>query len=106
MRRDIEKRLDIKCFDIYGLSEITGPGVSVECTEHNGLHVAEDCFFPEIIDPETGAPPARRPKPASLCSPPSPRRACPSLRYRTRDLSSLDASPLPLRQNTPPYAAA
>ena len=94
MRRDIEKRLDIKCFDIYGLSEITGPGVSVECTEHNGLHVAEDCFFPEIIDPETGAP-LPDGQTGELVFTTIAKEGMPLLRYRTRDLSSLDASPCP-----------
>ena len=94
MRRDIEKRLSIKCFDIYGLSEITGPGVSVECTEHNGLHVAEDCFFPEIIDPETGAP-LPDGQTGELVFTTIAKEGMPLLRYRTRDLSSLDASPCP-----------
>ena len=53
MRRDIEKRLQIKAYDIYGLSEIMGPGVAMECEEQDGLHINEDNFFPEIIDPDT-----------------------------------------------------
>ena len=51
MRREIEKALAIKAYDIYGLSEIAGPGVACECTEQKGMHVQEDFFFPEIIDP-------------------------------------------------------
>ena len=54
MRREIEKALAIKAYDIYGLSEIAGPGVACECEEQNGMHVQEDFFYPEIIDPATG----------------------------------------------------
>ena len=54
MRREIERLLDIRAYDIYGLSEIAGPGVACECTEQKGMHVQEDFFFPEIIDPATG----------------------------------------------------
>ena len=53
MRREIEKLLDIKAYDIYGLSEIAGPGVAYNCECQNGLHVCEDYFYPEIIDPDT-----------------------------------------------------
>ena len=56
MRRRIEQETSIKAFDIYGLSEIIGPGVAVECSSQNGLHIFEDHFYPEIIDPETGEP--------------------------------------------------
>ena len=54
MRREIEKLLNIKAYDIYGLSEIMGPGVSFECQEQSGMHINEDQFLPEIIDPDTG----------------------------------------------------
>ena len=54
MRGEIEKALGIKAFDIYGLSEIIGPGVASECPSQTGLHVNEDHFYPEIIDPLTG----------------------------------------------------
>ena len=54
MRRDIEKSLGIKAYDIYGLTEISGPGVSYECEEQTGMHINEDHFIPEIINPETG----------------------------------------------------
>ena len=61
MRRRIEAESGIKAFDIYGLSEIIGPGVAIECPCQNGLHIFEDHFYPEIIDPETGEPlPGRR----------------------------------------------
>ena len=54
MRKSIEKSLGIKAYDIYGLTEISGPGVSFECEEQQGMHVQEDHFIPEIINPDTG----------------------------------------------------
>src|SRR5579872_5755787 len=54
MRREIEERFGIEAFDIYGLTEVIGPGVAAECMQHNGLHVHEDHFYPEVIDPDTG----------------------------------------------------
>lgn len=53
MRRKIEELLGIKAYDIYGLSEVMGPGVAFECSEQTGMHVNEDHFYPEIIDPDT-----------------------------------------------------
>ena len=53
MRNRIERSADIRAFDIYGLSEIVGPGVAAECEAQDGLHIFEDLFFPEVIDPET-----------------------------------------------------
>ena len=72
MRREIERLLAIKAYDIYGLSEIAGPGVSCECVEQNGMHINEDFFYPEVIDPATGEPANT----ASSCSPASARRRC------------------------------
>ena len=60
MRREIENRLKLKAYDIYGLSEVIGPGVAYECECQNGLHVNEDHFFIEIIDPDTLKPVPRR----------------------------------------------
>ncbi len=54
MRKEIEAKLQIKAIDIYGLSEVIGPGVASECEHQNGLHINEDHFIPEIIDPVTG----------------------------------------------------
>ena len=54
MRRDIERSLGIRAYDIYGLTETSGPGVAFECEEQNGMHINEDHFIPEIIDPDTG----------------------------------------------------
>lgn len=75
MRREIERRLHIKAHDIYGLSEISGPGVSCECDAQMGLHVQEDHFYPEIIDPETGEvlPPGEK---GNWCSQPCPSAGC------------------------------
>ena len=73
MRREIEITLHIKAYDIYGLSEIMGPGVACECECQNGMHVWEDNFIVEIIDPDTG----EQLPDGSLCSPRSPRRASP-----------------------------
>lgn len=90
MRQTIEKRLGVVSFDIYGLTEIIGPGVSVECEHHNGLHVFEDHFLPEIIDPETGA---SLPfgEEGELVFTTLTKEAMPVIRYRTRDLTILHA---------------
>ena len=88
MRRGIEKRLRIKAFDIYGLSEIIGPGVAMECAFHCGNHISEDHFIPEIIDPETGEvlPDGEL---GELVFTTVSKEAMPLLRYRTRDLTRL-----------------
>lgn len=88
MRREIEKILDIKAYDIYGLSEIAGPGVSFECKEQTGMHVNEDWFYPEIIDPETGKvlPDGQYGELVFTCI---GKEALPLIRYRTRDISCL-----------------
>lgn len=89
MRREIEKKLNINAFDIYGLSEIIGPGVAIECENKSGLHIAEDHFIPEIIDPvskevlsdgEYG----------ELVITTLTKEALPIIRYRTRDLTTLN----------------
>lgn len=94
MRRQIEQRLPLKAIDIYGLSEVIGPGVASECLEQNGLHIFEDHFYPEIIDPETRKtlPPGERGELVFTCL---TKRATPLLRYRTRDLSMLIDEPCP-----------
>ncbi len=85
MRRDIEKSLGIKAFDIYGLTEIMGPGVAFECQEQTGMHVNEDHFIIEIINPETGEqmPDGEQGEIVFSCI---TRKAFPLLRYRTRDI--------------------
>jgi phenylacetate-CoA ligase len=92
MRRDIEARLGIKAYDIYGLTEISGPGVSFECSEQTGMHVNEDHFIPEIIDPETGEvlPDGERGELVFTCI---TKKAFPLLRYRTRDICVLSRKP-------------
>ncbi len=88
MRRDIEKSLGIKAYDIYGLTETSGPGVSFECEEQHGMHVNEDHFIAEIIDPETGEvlPEGER---GELVFTSLDKEAFPLLRYRTRDICVL-----------------
>lgn len=88
MRRDIEKSLGIKAYDIYGLTEITGPGVSFECEEQAGMHIQEDHFIPEIINPETGEvlPEGEIGELVFTCI---TKKAFPLIRYRTRDLCYL-----------------
>jgi len=89
MRKEIEKKLNIDAIDLYGLSEIIGPGVSTECVEaKDGLHVFEDHFIPEIIDPVTEEvlPPGQ---PGELVFTTVTKEAFPVIRYRTRDISSL-----------------
>jgi phenylacetate-CoA ligase len=93
MRQEIERKLNLKAMDIYGLSEIIGPGVSVECIEaQSGLHVFEDHFIPEIIDPRTeevlpyGTP-------GELVFTTITKEAFPVIRYRTRDISILHPEP-------------
>ncbi|NLT20820.1 MAG: phenylacetate--CoA ligase [Syntrophomonadaceae bacterium] len=89
MRREIEKKLGINAFDIYGLSEIIGPGVAIECYCRKGLHIAEDHFIAEIIDPETGE---VLPEGAfgELVITTITKEALPIIRYRTRDLTVLN----------------
>ena len=94
MRRHIETAGGIKAYDIYGLSEIIGPGVAVECAAQNGLHVFEDHFFPEIVDPETGEPLAEG-REGELVITTLSKRAMPMIRYRTRDITSLEPEPCP-----------
>ena len=92
MRQRIEAESGIKAYDIYGLSEIIGPGVAMECLHQAGPHIFEDMFYPEIIDPETcellpdGA--EGELVLTTLC-----KRAMPMIRYRTRDITSLNSEP-------------
>lgn len=92
MRREIEKQLGIKAYDVYGLSEIIGPGVSVECEEQAGMHINEDHFVPEIIDPDTGKvlPEGEKGELVFTCI---TKEALPLIRYRTRDITSLNYQP-------------
>ena len=88
MRIEIEKKLPIRAFDIYGLSEVIGPGVAFECEFHQGLHISEDCFIPEIVDIQTGKPlpPGET---GELVFTTLTKEGTPVIRYRTGDISSL-----------------
>lgn len=89
MREEVERKLNLKAVDIYGLSEVIGPGVSMECLQTTkGMHIFEDHFLPEIIDPETGEalPPGER---GELVFTTLTKEAFPVIRYRTKDISSL-----------------
>ena len=88
MRRDIEKSLGIKAYDIYGLTETSGPGVSFECQEQSGMHINEDHFIAEIIDPDTGEVLPEGEK-GELVFTSITKEAFPLIRYRTRDITVL-----------------
>jgi len=92
MRADIEARLPIKAMDIYGLTEIVGPGVSVECEHRCGLHIFEDNFLPEVVNPQTGErlPYGQR---GELVITTLTKEAQPVIRFRTRDITTLNAEP-------------
>ncbi len=94
MRRDIEKSLGLKAYDIYGLTEIMGPGVAYECTEQHGMHVNEDHFIVETINPETGKAVAEGEK-GELVFSCITRKAFPLLRFRTKDIGILNHEPCP-----------
>ncbi len=88
MRDDIRKKLGVQYCDVYGLSEVMGPGVAMECAESHGLHVAEDHFYAEIVDPDT-----LEPVPdgtyGELVFTTLTRECCPLVRYRTRDVTRI-----------------
>ena len=94
MRHDLEEKLGIKAYNIYGLSEIMGPGVAIECTEgcHGMMHIQEDHFYPEIIDPITGEqlPDGEE---GELVITTLTKEGIPLLRYRTRDITSINNVP-------------
>ncbi|HPM06431.1 MAG TPA: phenylacetate--CoA ligase, partial [Treponemataceae bacterium] len=86
MRKEIEKAWNIKAYDIYGLTEITGPGVAFECEAQDGMHFNEDLWYPEIIDPETGEPLPDGEK-GELVITTILKEGTPLIRYRTRDIT-------------------
>ncbi len=92
MCRCIEERANIRAYDIYGLSEIVGPGVGCSCPEQVGLHILEDLFYPEIIDPDTGKvlPDGSE---GELVLTTLSKEAMPMIRYRTRDITSIITEP-------------
>ena len=89
IRERIEKEMGIEAFDVYGLTELCGPGVAIECPEHNGLHIWEDHFIVETIDPDTGEvlPPGEE---GELVFTTLTKTGLPMLRYRTRDISKIE----------------
>ena len=94
MRKHMESGTNIQAFDIYGLSEIIGPGVASECPCHDGLHIFEDHFYPEIIDPESGQALGDGQE-GELVLTTLSKQAMPMIRYRTRDITALMTEPCP-----------
>jgi phenylacetate-CoA ligase len=94
MRDRIQRESGLRAHDIYGLSEIIGPGVGVECAAQHGLHIFEDHFYPEIVDPETGAVLPEGSE-GELVLTTLSKQAMPMIRYRTRDVTALVAEPCP-----------
>jgi len=92
MRKEIETKLGIDAMDIYGLTEVLGPGVSMECEQKDGLHVFEDHFIAEIIDPDTGEP-LPYGETGELVFTSLTKEAFPVIRFRTRDITSLNPEP-------------
>ncbi len=88
LRREIEKKLHVSAIDIYGLSEIIGPGVAAECEAKDGLHIMEDHFLPEIVDPDTGEP-LGEDRAGELVITTLTKEGIPLLRYRVRDITRL-----------------
>ena len=99
MRHDIEEKLGIKAFDIYGLTEISGPGVSFECSDQKGMHINEDHFIAEVINPVTGEvlPDGEK---GELVFTSITKEAFPLLRYRTRDITILSREQCPCGRTT------
>jgi phenylacetate-CoA ligase len=99
MRNEVEDQLGLEAVDVYGLSEVIGPGVAVECAEaKQGLHIFEDHFIPEIIDPDTGEP-LPFGQPGELVFTTLTKEAFPLIRYRTRDLSVMYREPCKCGRN-------
>ena len=94
MRDKVERLLNLSAFDVYGLSEVMGPGVAIECENKDGLHIFEDAFVPEVIDANTGETLSAGEQ-GELVFTTINKRGMPLLRYRTRDITSLDESPCP-----------
>jgi phenylacetate-CoA ligase len=92
MRKEIEERMGLKAVDIYGLSEIMGPGVACECEDRDGLHGWEDHFLFEVIDPETGEP-VPEGQAGELVITTLTKQALPMIRYRTRDITRMTTTP-------------
>jgi phenylacetate-CoA ligase len=91
MRTQINEGLDLEAFDSFGLAEVIGPGVALECSAHEGMHIAEDHFYPEIIDPATGEPQPYDTQ-GELVFTTLTKEAFPLVRYRTRDRTILSSA--------------
>ncbi len=89
MRQEIQKRFGVPAYNIYGLTEITGPGIGIECTEQNGLHIAEDYFYPEIVDP-VSLEQKKSGEKGVLVLTNLEREAMPVIRFITKDITSLN----------------
>ncbi len=100
MRKEIEDKLGLKALDVFGLSEIIGPGVAMECAEQNGLHVWSDLFYPEIINPKTGEH-MKDGEDGELVITALTKEAIPLLRYRTRDIASMTTEKCPCGRTLP-----
>ncbi len=100
MRKQIEKRLHISAHDIYGLSEIMGPGVACDCKYHKGLHVMADHFLPEVISPET-LKPVPEGETGELVFTTLTKEGIPLIRYRTKDLTSISYEPCECGRTSP-----
>ena len=100
MRRKIEELLNVNSFDIYGLCEITGPGVAMDCKQHNGLHINHDFFYPEVLDPVTNESVGDN-NLGELVFTTLVKEGMPLLRYRTKDLTSIDHTTCECGRTTP-----
>ncbi len=94
MRRHIQRAAGIRAYDIYGLTEIIGPGVGAECHCQDGMHIFEDHFYPEVVDPDSGRP-LPDGTPGELVLTTLSKQAMPLLRFRTRDVTALQSEPCP-----------
>lgn len=92
MRHSMEEKMGLAAHNIYGLSEVMGPGVAIDCSEHNGLHIWEDHFLAEIVDPATGEP-LPEGETGELVITTLTKEGSPLIRYRTRDLTSMVSEP-------------
>ncbi len=100
MRKQIQARWGMSAIDIYGLSEIIGPGVACECQCKKGLHIASDVFYPEVVDPKT-LEPLGPGEPGELVITPITKTGMPLIRYRTRDIVSIDYAPCACGRTSP-----
>jgi len=100
MRNEIEEKWDILATDIYGLSEIIGPGVAQECEQKSGLHIFEDVFYPEIINPDSGEQ-VPEGEDGELVITTLTKTGSPLIRYRTRDIVSIERGPCPCGRTSP-----